>query len=54
MRGSMKLVIPEGDFAGCIFDLDGTLVDTMPPHYAAWRGALRRGGLGRDLDEDYF
>jgi beta-phosphoglucomutase-like phosphatase (HAD superfamily) len=50
----MKLVIPEGDFAGYLFDLDGTLVDTMPLHYAAWREALRRGGLERDLEEDYF
>jgi HAD superfamily hydrolase (TIGR01509 family) len=50
----MKLVIPAGDFAGYLFDLDGTLVDTMPLHYAAWREALRRGGLGRDLEEDYF
>jgi len=54
LRGFMKLVIPKGDFAGYIFDLDGTLVDTMPLHYAAWREALRRGGLGRDLEEDYF
>ena len=50
----MKLVIPAGDFAGYLFDLDGTLVDTMPLHYAAWREALRRGGLGRELEEDYF
>jgi HAD superfamily hydrolase (TIGR01509 family) len=50
----MKLVIPEGDFAGYLFDLDGTLVDTMPLHFAAWRDALRRCGLGRDLDEDFF
>lgn len=50
----MKLDIPAGDFAGYLFDLDGTLVDTMPLHYAAWRDALRRCGLGRDLDEDYF
>jgi HAD superfamily hydrolase (TIGR01509 family) len=50
----MKLVIPAGDFAGYLFDLDGTLVDTMPLHYAAWREALQRGGLGRDLEEDYF
>ena len=50
----MKLVIPAGDFAGYLFDLDGTLVDTMPLHYAAWREALRRGGLGRELKEDYF
>jgi hypothetical protein len=47
LRGFMKLVIPAGDFAGYLFDLDGTLVDTMPLHYAAWREALRRGGLGR-------
>ena len=50
----MKLVIPEGDFVGYLFDLDGTLVDTMPLHFVAWRDALRRCGLGRNLDEDYF
>jgi HAD superfamily hydrolase (TIGR01509 family) len=50
----MKLVIPKGDFAGYLFDLDGTLVDTMPLHYVAWREALHRCGLGRDLDVDFF
>jgi HAD superfamily hydrolase (TIGR01509 family) len=50
----MKLDIPAGDFAGYLFDLDGTLIDTMPLHFAAWRDALRRCGLDRDLDEDYF
>ena len=50
----MKLDIPAGDFAGYLFDLDGTLIDTMPLHFAAWRDALRRCGLGRDLDEDFF
>jgi HAD superfamily hydrolase (TIGR01509 family) len=50
----MKLDLPAGEFAGYLFDLDGTLLDTMPLHYAAWRDALRRCGLGRDLDEDYF
>ncbi len=50
----MKLAIPPGEFAGYVFDLDGTLVDTMPLHFAAWREALRRCGLGRELDEDYF
>ena len=34
----MHLEIPEGDFGGYIFDLDGTLVDTMPIHYRAWDG----------------
>jgi len=50
----MQLQIPPGDFAGFIFDLDGTLIDTMPLHYLAWRDALRDQGLGQDLDEDLF
>jgi beta-phosphoglucomutase family hydrolase len=50
----MRLDIPEGDFSGYIFDLDGTLVDTMPLHYAAWEAALRKAGLQGRLDENYF
>jgi beta-phosphoglucomutase-like phosphatase (HAD superfamily) len=50
----MRLQIPEGDFAGYIFDLDGTLVDTMPLHYAAWAAALRKAGLKDRLDEELF
>ncbi|MBI2496926.1 MAG: HAD family phosphatase [Opitutae bacterium] len=50
----MKLAIPPGDFAGYIFDLDGTLVDTMPLHYRAWNRAMRQAGLGEELSEDLF
>jgi len=50
----MHLEIPSGEFAGYIFDLDGTLVDTMPLHYTAWRDTLREFGLNQDLDEDLF
>jgi len=50
----MQLTIPEGDFCGYIFDLDGTLVDTMPLHYAAWEAALRSAGLKGRLDEGLF
>lgn len=50
----MQLEIPAGDFAGYIFDLDGTLVDTMPLHYRAWDIAMRRAGLACRLDEDLF
>lgn len=50
----MKLDIPQGDFAGYIFDLDGTLIDTMPLHYRAWDAAMRAVGLPHALDEDYF
>ena len=50
----MQLKIPKGDFSGYIFDLDGTLVDTMPVHYLAWEAAFRRAGLKGRLDENYF
>jgi beta-phosphoglucomutase family hydrolase len=50
----MRLQIPDGDFSGYIFDLDGTLVDTMPLHYAAWEAALRKAGLKGRLDEKLF
>src|SRR4051812_28643089 len=50
----MKLENPPGEFAGYIFDLDGTLVDTMPLHYRAWNEAMRKVGLNCQLDEDLF
>ncbi len=50
----MLLDIPKGEFAGTIFDLDGTLIDSMPVHYRAWDAAMRNAGLGQPLDEEYF
>lgn len=50
----MNLEIPAGDFAGYIFDLDGTLVDTMPLHYQAWNEAMKKVGLNGELDEELF
>lgn len=50
----MKLDIPAGKFAGYIFDLDGTLVDTMPLHYRAWNRAMQHAGLREELSEDLF
>ena len=54
LRIPMRLQIPDGDFSGYIFDLDGTLVDTMPLHYAAWEAALQKAGLAGRLDENLF
>jgi HAD superfamily hydrolase (TIGR01509 family) len=48
------LDIPPGQFAGYLFDLDGTLIDSMPVHFRAWEAALRRFGLIVPLDEDIF
>lgn len=50
----MKLDIPPGDFAGYIFDCDGTLVDTMPLHYRAWDRAMQNAGLQETLSEELF
>jgi HAD superfamily hydrolase (TIGR01509 family) len=50
----MTLDIPAGDFAGYIFDCDGTLIDTMPLHFVAWSEALRTLGARTPLDEDHF
>jgi beta-phosphoglucomutase family hydrolase len=50
----MKLDIPAGNFAGYIFDLDGTLVDSMPLHYKAWNEAMHHAGLKEELSEDLF
>lgn len=48
----MKLIIPEGDFDGYIFDCDGTLADTMPLHYEAWCRVL--DGFSCDFPEAFF
>ena len=36
-----------------IFDLDGTLADTMPAHFAAWTSIARRHGLSFPEDRFY-
>jgi len=46
------LVLPPGDFAAYLFDCDGTIVDSMPLHYLAWRQAVAEWGC--EFDEDLF
>ncbi len=36
----MKLKLPEGSFDAYLFDCDGTIADSMPLHYLAWKKAL--------------
>jgi|SRR5271156_2533692 len=36
----MKLKLPEGSFKAYLFDCDGTIADSMPLHYKAWKKAL--------------
>jgi beta-phosphoglucomutase family hydrolase len=48
----MRLEIPEGDFKAYLFDCDGTIVDSMPLHYVAWKRAL--GEQGCPFPEERF
>jgi HAD superfamily hydrolase (TIGR01509 family) len=48
----MKLKLPAGSFAAYLFDCDGTIVDSMPLHYMAWKGAL--GEWDCEFDEKLF
>lgn len=48
----MKLQIPAGDFRAYLFDCDGTVADSMPLHYIAWKKAL--GEWNCPFDEDLF
>ena len=48
----MILSIPTGDFRAYLFDCDGTIADSMPLHYKAWKKALAEYGC--TYDEDLF
>jgi HAD superfamily hydrolase (TIGR01509 family) len=48
----MPLKLPPGPFAAYLFDCDGTIADSMPLHYLAWRQAL--GEWNCDFEERLF
>lgn len=48
----MKLPLPEGAFEAYLFDCDGTIVDSMPLHYVAWKTVL--GEWGCEFPETTF
>jgi len=49
----IPLQLPDGrPFGGYIFDCDGTLADTMPLHYRAWRRLLAEHGMA--FSETFF
>lgn len=49
-----ELKIPPINYRALIFDLDGTLVDSMPAHFKAWCAALAEHGKGVVFPEDVF
>jgi beta-phosphoglucomutase family hydrolase len=48
----MKLKLPEGSFKAYLFDCDGTIADSMPLHYIAWKKAL--GEWNCEFEEPLF
>jgi beta-phosphoglucomutase-like phosphatase (HAD superfamily) len=54
MGGIERIEFPEADFDALIFDLDGTLVDSMPVHFESWCKALEIYGAAGILGEDVF
>ena len=50
----MTLDLPDRDFAGIIFDCDGTLVDSMPLHFRAWSASFVHHGAPWHWTEDEF
>jgi HAD superfamily hydrolase (TIGR01509 family) len=49
---SMHLTLPTGAFHAYLFDCDGTVVDSMPLHYIAWKKALAEWNC--EYDEALF
>jgi len=41
---TMPLVLPPGPFRAYLFDMDGTIADSMPLHYLAWKEILAEYG----------
>ena len=52
IKHHVKLPLPAGSFAAYLFDCDGTIADSMPLHYVAWKQAL--GEWGCTFDEKLF
>jgi HAD superfamily hydrolase (TIGR01509 family) len=48
----MKLKLPPGSFNAYLFDCDGTIADSMPLHYVAWKRAL--GEWNCEFGEELF
>jgi HAD superfamily hydrolase (TIGR01509 family) len=45
-------IVPPSPYAALIFDCDGTLADTLPVHFQAWKAAF--GKVGNALTEEWY
>jgi HAD superfamily hydrolase (TIGR01509 family) len=48
----MNLKLPPGEFGAYLFDCDGTIADSMPLHYVAWKKTLAENNC--DFPETLF
>ncbi len=48
------IAFPESGYKGLVFDLDGTLVNSMPTHFKSWCIALAEQGAPGVFPEDVF
>lgn len=52
LLSSVKLKLPAGIFRAYLFDCDGTIADSMPLHYIAWKRSLEEWNCR--FDEELF
>jgi HAD superfamily hydrolase (TIGR01509 family) len=50
----MRFSAPGRSYDGYIFDCDGTLIDSMPLHFRAWRQSLRESGARFEFGWELF
>ncbi len=50
--GADELILPSGPYEAFLFDLDGTVADSMPLHYLSWAQAV--GEAGGQFPEEMF
>lgn len=50
----MRFSAPSQRYGAYIFDFDGTLVDSMPLHFRAWRHAFKEGGASFEFTWELF
>lgn len=50
----MNIEFPTKDYDGYLFDCDGTVIDSMPVHYAGWGHALDELGIEFTFPKDLY
>lgn len=54
LNHDLKIDFPEREYSGYLFDCDGTLIDSMPVHYAGWGVGLAEQGIHWDFPVDLY